>query len=39
MIDTTKAFENKVVTVAWTYGTGSANAEYVYRVKNLFKVT
>jgi hypothetical protein len=28
-----------VITVAWTYGTGTAYAEYRYRVKNLSKVT
>lgn len=39
ILDTTRSYETKVVTVAWTYGTGTANAEYRYRVKNLFKVT
>ena len=39
IIDTARSYETKVVTVAWTYGTGTANAEYRYRVKNLFKVT
>ena len=39
IIDTTRSYETKVVTVNWTFGTGTANAEYRYRVKNLFKVT
>jgi hypothetical protein len=39
IIDTTRSYETKVVTVSFTYGTGSAYAEYRYRVKNLNKVT
>ena len=38
IVDSAKVFETKVVTVSWTYGTGDANAEYEYRVKNLLKV-
>jgi len=39
IINTDKAYETKVVTVSYTYGTGSANAVYEYKVKNLLKVT
>jgi hypothetical protein len=39
IVDTTRSYETKVVTVAWTYGTGTAYGDYRYRVKNLFKVT
>jgi hypothetical protein len=39
IIDNSRAYETKVITVAWTYGTGTAYAEYRYRVKNLSKVT
>lgn len=39
IIDNNRTYETKVVTVAWTYGTGTVNDEYRYRVKNLFKVT
>lgn len=38
IIDQNRAFEIKVVTVSWTYGTGDVNDEYRYRVKNLFRV-
>lgn len=39
ILDNTKSYETKVVTVSWTYGTGDANAAYEYKVKNLLKVT